>query len=42
MQTRKLGIELTPDDLRNIEQAASQINIQGDRYPKALRELARR
>jgi aryl-alcohol dehydrogenase-like predicted oxidoreductase len=30
------GIRLTPDDLREIETAASQITIQGARYPEAL------
>jgi aryl-alcohol dehydrogenase-like predicted oxidoreductase len=29
-------VELTPDDLREIENAASQITIQGARYPEAL------
>ena len=29
-------VELTPDDLREIETAASQITIQGARYPEAL------
>ena len=29
-------IELTPDDLREIESAASQINVQGARYPEHL------
>jgi aryl-alcohol dehydrogenase-like predicted oxidoreductase len=29
-------IELTPDDLREIERAASQITVQGDRYPAHL------
>jgi len=30
------AIRLTPDDLRDIETAASQITIQGARYPEAL------
>ena len=30
------SIRLTPDDLREIESAASQITIQGARYPEAL------
>jgi aryl-alcohol dehydrogenase-like predicted oxidoreductase len=30
------AIELTMDDLREIESAASQIKIEGDRYPEAL------
>jgi len=33
------GIELTPEDLGEIESAATQITIQGDRYPA---ELAKR
>ncbi len=31
-----LNVELTTDDLREIESAASKITIQGDRYPEAL------
>ncbi len=31
-----VAIKLTPDDLREIENAASQITIQGARYPEAL------
>jgi len=44
--TKKLGrleenigavdVELTPDDLREIQSSASMITIQGDRYPEAL------
>ncbi len=30
------AVELTPDDLREIESAASKIQVQGDRYPEAL------
>jgi aryl-alcohol dehydrogenase-like predicted oxidoreductase len=30
------GLELTPDDLREIDGAASQIAIQGERYPEEL------
>jgi aryl-alcohol dehydrogenase-like predicted oxidoreductase len=30
------AIELTPDDLREIETAASQITVQGARYPESL------
>ncbi|HTX68805.1 MAG TPA: aldo/keto reductase [Thermoleophilia bacterium] len=29
-------LELTPDDLREIDEAASQITIQGERYPEEL------
>jgi len=31
-----VAVELTPDDLRQIGQAASEIEIQGARYPEAL------
>jgi aryl-alcohol dehydrogenase-like predicted oxidoreductase len=31
-----VAVELTPDDLREIEGAASKIKIEGDRYPEAL------
>lgn len=31
-------IELTTDDLRKIESAASQITIQGARYPEYLQK----
>ena len=33
-----LAVELTPDDLRDIERAASQINVQGARYPEHLEQ----
>jgi aryl-alcohol dehydrogenase-like predicted oxidoreductase len=36
------AIELTADDLRQIEQAVSRISVQGDRYPPAQAELAQR
>ena len=35
-------VELTSDDLRNIENAASQITIQGARYPEALQRMTGR
>ncbi|MGO8683881.1 MAG: aldo/keto reductase [Thermoleophilia bacterium] len=35
-------IELTPDDLREIEGAASRVTIQGDRYPEELAKRAGR
>jgi aryl-alcohol dehydrogenase-like predicted oxidoreductase len=35
-------IELTPDDLRSIEAAASKIVVAGDRYPQAEADLTRR
>src|SRR5215213_9979191 len=31
-----VAVELTPDDLREIETAASQITVQGARYPESL------
>ena len=31
-----LAVELTPDDLREIQSAISQTTVQGDRYPKEL------
>jgi aryl-alcohol dehydrogenase-like predicted oxidoreductase len=36
------GIELTPDDLREIETAASEIEVQGARYPEALQQMVGR
>ncbi len=33
------AVELTPDDLREIESAASQITVQGDRYPEHLERM---
>jgi aryl-alcohol dehydrogenase-like predicted oxidoreductase len=36
------AIELTPDDLRHIEEAAAQITVQGDRYPRAEAERTQR
>jgi hypothetical protein len=29
-------VELTPDDLREIDSAASEITVQGARYPEEL------
>jgi aryl-alcohol dehydrogenase-like predicted oxidoreductase len=34
-----VAVELTPDDLREIEDAASKINVQGDRYPEHLERM---
>ncbi len=31
-----LAVELTPDDLHEIESAISRITVQGERYPKEL------
>ena len=36
------SIELTPEDVRQIEDAASRITVQGDRYPQAVEALAGR
>src|SRR4051794_22285062 len=33
------SVELTPDDLREIENAASMITLQGDRYPEHLERM---
>lgn len=35
-------VELTPDDLRDIESAASRITVQGERYPEHLQRLVGR
>ena len=54
MQKRKLGksnldenigadaVELTSGDLREIESAASQITVQGARYPEELERMTGR
>ena len=36
------AVELTPDDLREIDRAASQIEVQGARYPEKLEQLTGR
>jgi aryl-alcohol dehydrogenase-like predicted oxidoreductase len=36
------AIELTPDDLREIDHAAAQITVQGARYPEQLEQLTGR
>ena len=36
------AIELTPDDLRHIEEAAAKITVEGDRYPREEAERAQR
>jgi aryl-alcohol dehydrogenase-like predicted oxidoreductase len=36
------AIELTSDDLREIESAASQIKVEGARYPEKLEQLTGR
>jgi len=35
-------IELTPDDLRKIDEAASEIKVQGARYPEKLEQMTGR
>ena len=37
-----VSLELTPQDLHDLEDAASRITIQGGRYPQALEELSGR
>jgi aryl-alcohol dehydrogenase-like predicted oxidoreductase len=37
-----VDIPLTPDDLREIDSAASKINVQGARYPEALQKMVGR
>ena len=33
------SIELTPEDLRNLDEATTKVEIHGDRYPKALEQM---
>lgn len=37
-----VAVELAPDDLREIEYAASRITVQGDRYPEKLEKMTGR
>ena len=37
-----LSVELTPDDLRDIDNAASKITVQGARYPEKLEQMTGR
>lgn len=37
-----VNVELTPDDLREIDEAASEIDVQGARYPEKLEALTGR
>jgi aryl-alcohol dehydrogenase-like predicted oxidoreductase len=37
-----IAVELTPDDLREIESAASKITVQGARYPEKLEQMTGR
>ena len=36
------SVELSADDLREIENAAAKITVQGDRYPETLEQMTRR
>jgi len=36
------AVELTPDDLREIESTVSKVEVQGDRYPERLEQLTGR
>ncbi len=37
-----VSVELTSDDLRGIDEAASKIAVQGDRYPERLEQMHQR
>ena len=37
-----VALDLTPEDLREIDDAASRITVQGDRYPEELEKMAGR
>jgi len=37
-----LAVDLTPDDLREIDRAISKITVQGDRYPESLQQMTGR
>jgi hypothetical protein len=37
-----VSVELTPDDLRDIDVAASRITVQGARYPEKLEQMTGR
>jgi aryl-alcohol dehydrogenase-like predicted oxidoreductase len=37
-----VAVELTPDDLREIDSAASKITVQGARYPEKLEQMTGR
>jgi aryl-alcohol dehydrogenase-like predicted oxidoreductase len=37
-----VSVELTPDDLREIENTASKITVHGDRYPEKLEQMTGR
>ncbi len=40
--TGAVGVELTPDDLRDIERAAAEITVEGKRYPESQERLTNR
>jgi aryl-alcohol dehydrogenase-like predicted oxidoreductase len=40
--TGALSVELTPDDLRDIDAAASKITVQGARYPEKFEQMTGR
>jgi aryl-alcohol dehydrogenase-like predicted oxidoreductase len=35
-----VSVELTPDDLRQVDEAASKIKVEGDRYPEHLEKMS--
>jgi diketogulonate reductase-like aldo/keto reductase len=37
-----VNVELTPEDLRDINDAASKITVQGARYPEKLEQMTGR
>jgi hypothetical protein len=37
-----VSIELTPEDLRNMDSAVSKITVQGARYPEQLQQMVDR
>ena len=37
-----VAVELTPDDLREIDSTASKITVHGDRYPERLEKMTGR
>jgi len=42
LQLIRSSVQLTPKDLREIESAASNITVQGARYPEHLQKLVGR
>ncbi len=42
MHNGTVAVELTPDDLREIENTASKIKLHGARYPEHLEQLTGR